>query len=68
MPKTPRATNATHTNKKLHNLFPMSVHSLLDKRDYQCRSPFHLGFRNAPNHRHYLKSCINVNNIAKQPP
>ena len=49
--KIPRATNPTYANKKLHNLFPMSVHSLLAKRDYQCRSPFHMGFRNAPNHR-----------------
>ena len=40
-----------YTNKKLHNLFPMSVHSLLDKRNYQCSSLLHLGFRNAPNHR-----------------
>ena len=38
-------------HKKLHNLFPISVHSLLAKRDYQCRSPFHMGFRNAPYHR-----------------
>lgn len=35
--KTPRATSLSHTNKKLHNLFPISVHSLLAKRDYQCR-------------------------------
>ena len=54
--KKPRATNPTYANKKLHNLFHMSVHSLLHKRDYQCRSPFHLGFRNAPNHRHYLNN------------
>ena len=40
-----------YTNKKLHNLFPMSAHSLLDKRNYQCSSLLHLGFRNAPNHR-----------------
>ena len=52
--KTPCATNPTHTNKKLHNLFPMSVHSLLDKLNYQCSSLLHLGFRNAPNHRQYL--------------
>ena len=31
---TPRATNPIHTNKKLHNLLPISVHSLLAKRDY----------------------------------
>ena len=49
--KTPHATNPTYANKKLHKFFPMSVHSLLAKRDYQCRSPFHMGFRNAPNHR-----------------
>ncbi len=46
-----RATYPTHTNKKLHNLFPMSVHSLLVKRNYQCSSPFHLGFRNDSNYR-----------------
>ena len=55
--KTPRAANLTYANKKLHNLFPMSVHSLLAKRDYQCRSPFHLGFRNAPNY------CQHPNNL-----
>ena len=49
--KTPRATNPTHTNKKLHNLFPMSVHSLLDKRDYQYVSLVNSGFRSIPNHR-----------------
>ena len=49
--KIPCATNLIHANKKLHNLLPMSVHSLLAKRDYQCSSPFHLGFRNVPNHR-----------------
>ena len=54
--KTLRATNPTYANKKLHNLFPMSVHSLLDKRDYQCRSPLHMGFRNVPNHRQYLNN------------
>ena len=49
--KTPHATNTNQANKKLHKFFPMSVHSLLAKRDYQCRSLFHMGFRNAPNHR-----------------
>ena len=53
---TPRATNPIYTNKKLNKFFPMSVHSLLAKRDYQCRSPFHLGFRNVPNHRQYLNN------------
>ena len=46
-----------HTNKKLHNLFHMSVHSLLDKRNFQCSSQFHLGFRNAPNY------CQHPNNL-----
>ena len=55
--KTPRATNPTHTNKKLHNLFPMSVHSLLSKRNYQCSSMLQLGFRNAPNY------CQRPNNL-----
>lgn len=38
-------------HKKLHNLFLMSVLSLLSKRNYQCSSLLHLGFRNVPNHR-----------------
>ena len=54
--KTPRATNPTYANKKLHNLFPMSVHSLLDERDYRRSSLLHLGFRNVPNHRQYLNN------------
>ena len=49
--KTPHATNPTYANKMLHNLFPMSVYSLLDKRNYQCSSTFHLCFRSIPNHR-----------------
>ena len=49
--KIPRATNPSFGNKKLHNLFPMSVHSLLDERNYQCSSPFHLCFRIILNHR-----------------
>ena len=49
--KKPRATNPTYANKKLHNLFPISVHSLLDKRNYQCSSPFHLCFKITLNHR-----------------
>ena len=49
--KAPRTTNLTYANKKLHNLFPMSVHSLLDKLNYQCSSLIHLGFRNVSNHR-----------------
>ena len=51
--KIPRATNHFHTNKKLHNLFPMSVHSLLDKRNYQCSSLPLLDFRNASNYRQH---------------
>ena len=49
--KTPYATNPTYANKKLHNLFPMSVHSLLDIRDYQYASLVNSGFRSIPNHR-----------------
>lgn len=49
--RTPRSTNLIYANKKLHNLFPMSVHSLLDKRDYQYASLFNSGFRNVSNHR-----------------
>ena len=51
----PRATNPIHTNKKLHNLFPMSVHSLLAKRDYRRSSLLHLGFKNVSNH------CLHLN-------
>ena len=54
--KIPRATNPTYANKKLHNLFTMSVHSLLDKRDYRRSSLFHLGFRYAVNYRQYLNN------------
>ena len=54
--KTPRATNPTYANKKLHNLFPISVHTLLVKRNYQCSSLLHLGFRNVSNHRQYLNN------------
>ena len=43
--KKPRATNPTYANKKLHNLFPMSVLSLLDKRNYQYASLVNSGFR-----------------------
>ena len=55
--KIPRATNPIYANKKLHNLFPMSVHSLLSKRNYQCSSLLQLGFRNAPNY------CQRPNNL-----
>lgn len=49
--KTPRAANPTYANKKLHNLFPMSVHSLLDKRNYQYASLVNSGFRSIHNLR-----------------
>ena len=62
--KTPRAANPTYANKKLHNLFPTPVHSLLDKRDYQRSSLLHLGFSNAPNHRQYL---INLHQCEHHP-
>ena len=58
--KTPRATSPSHTYKKLHNLFPMSVHSLLVKRNYQCSSMLHLGFRNVFNH------CLHPNNLRQR--
>ena len=66
MPKHLAPQTLARSNKKLHNLFPMSVHSLLVKRDYRRSSLLHLGFRNAPNHRHYLNNLHNVNNIPKQ--
>ena len=50
----------THTNKKLHNLFPMSVHSLLSNRNYQYSSLLHLGIRNAPNY------CQRPNNLRQR--
>ena len=53
--KTPRAETPS-TSTKSCTIFHMSVHSLLDKRDYQCRSPLHMGFRNVPNHRQYLNN------------
>ena len=48
---THRAINPIHTNKKLHNLFPISVHSLLDKRNYQYASLVNSGFRSIHNLR-----------------
>ena len=58
--KTPHATNPTYANKMLHNLFPMSVHSLLSNRNYQCSSLLHLGIRNAPNY------CQRPNNLRQR--
>ena len=58
--KAPRTTNLTYANKNLHNLFPMSVHSLLDKLNYQCSSLIHLGFRDAPNY------CQHPNNLRQR--
>ena len=55
--KTSCATNPIHANKKLLNLFPMSVHSLLVKGNYQCSSLLHSGFRNVSNH------CLHPNNL-----
>ena len=49
--KKPRATNPTYANKKLHNLFLISVHSLLDKRNYQNASLVNSGFRSIHNLR-----------------
>ena len=66
--KTPRPANPTYANKKLHNLFPMSVHSLLYKSNYQCSSPFHLCLRNAPNHRQYLNNLHQCEQHSKTTP
>lgn len=60
MPKHHTPQTHTHINKKLHNLFPMSVHSLLSKRNYQCSSLLQLGFRNAPNY------CQRHNNLRQR--
>ncbi len=43
MPKHLVPQTHTNTNKKLHNLFPISVHSLLAKLNYQCSSLLHVG-------------------------
>ena len=51
MPKYLAPQTHTHINKKLHNLFPMSVHSLLDKRNYQYASLVNSGFRSIHNLR-----------------
>lgn len=64
----PRATNPIHTNKKLHNLFPISVHTLLVKRNYQCSSLLHLGFRNVSNHRQYLNNLHQCEQHSKTTP
>ena len=53
MPKHLVPQNHTNTNKKLHNLFPISVHSLLAKLNYQCSSLLHVGHRNVPNRRRH---------------
>lgn len=60
MPKYLAPQIHTHINKKLHNLFPMSVNSLLSKRNYQCSSLLQLGFRNAPNY------CQRPNNLRQR--
>ena len=62
--KIPRAANPSYANKTLHNLFPMSVHSLLDKRNYQCSSLPHLGFRIILNHRSHP---INLHQCEQHP-
>lgn len=58
--KIPHAASRTYAYKKLHNLFPVSVHSLLAKRNYQCSSRLQLGFRNAPNY------CQHPNNLRQR--
>ena len=60
MPKYLAPQTHTHINNKLHNLFPMSVHSLLSKRNYQCSSLLQLGFRNALNY------CQHHNNLRQR--
>ena len=66
--KIPRATNHFHTNKKLRNLFPMSVHSLLDKRNYQCSSLPLLDFRNASNYRQHPNNLRQREQLPKTTP
>ncbi len=58
--KTSCVTNPIHANKKLLNLFPMSVHILLVKGNYQCSSLLHSGFRNVSNH------CLHLNNLRQR--
>ena len=60
MPKHLDTQTHNHTSKKLHNLFLMSVLSLLSKRNYQCSSLLHSGFRNAPNY------CQHPNNLRQR--
>ena len=55
MPKHLAPQTLARSNKKLHNLFPMSVHNLLVKRDYRRSSLLHFGFRYALNYRQHLK-------------
>lgn len=64
MPKYLAPQTHTHINKKLHNLFPMSVHSLLSKRNYHCSSLVQLGFRNASN---YFQHHNNLRQREQQP-
>ena len=66
--KIPRATNHFHTNKKLHNLFPMSVHSLLDNRNYQCSSLPLFDFRNASNYRQHPNNLRQRKQLPKTTP
>ena len=64
----PRATNHFHTNKKLHNLFPMFVHSLLDNRNYQCSSLPLFDFRNASNYRQHPNNLRQRKQLPKTTP
>ena len=68
MPKHHGPQTHTHINKKLHNLFPMSVHSLLSKRNYQCSSLHQLASGTLPIIASTPITCANVNNFPKQPP
>ena len=68
MPKHLVPQTHTNTNKKLHNLFPISVHSLLAKLNYQCSSLLHVGHRNVPNRRRHPNNLRQREQLPKTTP
>lgn len=68
MPKHLVPQTHTNTNKKLHNLFPISVHTLLAKLNYQCSSLLHVGHRNVPNRRRHPNNLRQREQLPKTTP
>ena len=68
MPKHLVPQTHTNTNKKLHNLFPISVDSLLAKLNYQCSSLLHVGHRNVPNRRRHPNNLRQREQLPKTTP